>query len=80
MPARALQVNTTLNLGFCKQIQPEVDWDNCTVEETSNPNPEDTILDISSCQANFTAASECMDGVQDITKCMEGNESYAKFF
>ena len=81
LPARALQVNTALNLGFCKQIQPNVDWDNCVVEKKPDPNPEDTILDISKCKddANYSAAFECADGMMDITKCMEGNRFCSSF-
>lgn len=52
----------------------EVDWDNCIEMVSFSENPEDTILDISKCknETGYDLAHDCHDGVQDISKCMEG--------
>ena len=65
-PSEAFQVNRTDNLGFCKEIEKNVPWDNCTME-TSDPD----VLDLSICFANESYTGSCLDGLLDITKCME---------
>jgi hypothetical protein len=40
-PAEALQVNTVTNVGFCMEIEKDVNWDEC-IMTTSDPN----ILDL----------------------------------
>ena len=52
----------------------EVDWDNCVEVLSSDANPENTLLDISKCrqEKGYDISHDCQNGVQDITKCMEG--------
>ena len=51
-----------------------VDWDECTEVVKFRANPEDTILNISKCrdEEGYDMFHDCHDGVQDISKCMEG--------
>ena len=61
-----------------KQAYTTVDWDNCTTLVSFSENPEDTILDISKCRGEkgYDMSHDCQDGIQDISKCMEGNIAY----
>ena len=84
LPKRAYQVETELNLGFCKEIQRgvkeglkthKVPWNMCTKIKNNDPNPENRMLDISVCkkQKGYDVSHDCLDGILDISKCMEGN-------
>ena len=80
LPAGALKVETEFNLGFCKEIQrghdgQVVHWDNCTKILNDNENPENRMLDISECrnETGYDKSHDCLDGIQDISKCMGGN-------
>lgn len=84
VPAAALKVENEFNLGFCKEIQrgvhgafsPQVKWDECTkLNGTRASSPENTILDISECKNDKTRyddSHDCLDGIMDISRCMEG--------
>ena len=64
----ALQVNTTENIGFCMEINPDVDWDNCINNSTT---PDDSnILDLTDCFQDSNYKGNCFDGTLDITRCM----------
>ena len=65
-PAKGLQVNTTDNIGFCMEIEPDVDWDNCT-----SPTEDENILDLEKCFEDPNYTEKCQDGTLDITNCMK---------
>ena len=61
----ALQVNTTENIGFCMEIEPDVDWDKCI-----KPTEDSDILDLKDCFEDPNYKGKCFDGTLDITRCM----------
>jgi len=58
----------------------KADWTSCVkypneiTYDTTKPNPEDTIIDISDCKNEtwYDMSHDCLDGIMDISKCMEG--------
>ena len=65
-PPKALQVNTLENIGFCMEIEPDVDWDSCI-----KPIEGSDELDISECLEDDNYQGNCHDGLLDISKCMK---------
>ena len=65
-PSLALQANTTANVGFCMEIEPNVPWDTC-IQNTTDPD----ILDLTTCFEDENYSGHCYDGTLDITKCMK---------
>ena len=74
-PPIALQVNTTANIGYCMEIEKNVDWAACIQKNESDPE----ILNVEQCFKNETfnkncekpGECRCYDGTLDITKCMK---------
>ncbi len=65
LPYRALQANTTFNLGFCMEVErDEADWNQCAVPDPSDPE----VLNLTACNLG---SRSCPDGLLDITRCME---------
>ena len=65
-PSLALQANTTANVGFCMEIEPNVPWDTC-IQNTTDPD----ILNLTTCFEDENYSGHCYDGTLDITKCMK---------
>ena len=55
-----------------------VDWDSCVEYVSFKENPEDSTINITKCkeQKGYDWSHDCKDGIQDISKCMEGNNWY----
>ena len=65
-PSIALQVNTTANIGFCMELEPNVPWDDC-IQITDDPE----ILNLDICFNDTNYSGHCYDGTLDITRCMQ---------
>ena len=66
-PAKGLQVNTTDNIGFCMEIEPNVDWEGCITPTEEDEN----ILNLEKCFEDPNYTEKCQDGTLDITNCMK---------
>ena len=67
VPAKAFQVNTTENIGFCMEHEKlkDIPWDECLIA-TGEPD----ILSLDNCTEHF-GDIDCYDGIMDISKCMK---------
>ena len=66
--SHALKFDTRTNLGFCMEVERDVDWDLCAKPDVHGSQGD---LDVTECLYHPEYKKSCFDGVWDVSRCLE---------